>query len=116
MANVIEDIKRFRDLKPGWNSYKAPGISEAAINAAIAVVEAASRRRAPAPVATPTPLGGIALTWELPNDVEAQLLVDEASFEYSIAGRYSPKVTDEGSLPDIAAVERGFIERYLLRA
>lgn len=114
-ADLIGEIKGFGNLKPGWNSYRAPQISAAAIKLAIDIVEATIRRGAPAPTAAPIPSGGIALTWELPQrQLEAQLLIDEGSIEYSVAHQGHPKVIDRGTLAEIYDVEKRFIIRYLL--
>lgn len=112
-AGVIDEIKRFRALRPGWNSYRAPAISETAIKAALDIVEVAARRGAPTPSAAPTPLGGVALTWSLPN-LEAQLLIDDESFDYSVARPGNPKVIDQGSVIESRDVERALIDRYLI--
>jgi hypothetical protein len=113
-SSVVDEIKAFRNLQPGWNSYRAPRISDNAIKAALEVVDIVSRRRAPLPSPAPTALGGVALVWEV-GDFEAQLLIDEDSFDYSVARRAHPKVIDQGSLTEVRDVEKRFIERYVLQ-
>ena len=113
VAKVEEEIRGFSQLQHGWNSDRAPQISESAIKFALAVVDVVNRRRAPLPSAAPTPLGGVALTWDL-GEFEAQLLIDDESFDYSYARRAHPKVLDHGSLKDLQAVEARFIERYVV--
>jgi len=110
---LIDEIKGFAALRPGWNSYAAPKISGTAIKAAVEIVEVASRLGATLPSAAPTPLGGVALTWTT-EGIEAQLLIDDESFEYSVARHGSPKVTDQGSLHGVSDVEKYFIARHLI--
>jgi hypothetical protein len=111
--SVIEEINDFRKLREGWNSYRAPQISEAAIKAALELVDTVARRGVPFPSAAPTPFGGVALTWSLPT-IEAQLLIDDDSFDYSVARNGSPKVIDQGSVASVPELEKRFIDRYLI--
>ena len=110
---LVDEIRDFRKLKPGWDSYAAPDISDTAIKAALHVVEIVSRRRAPLPSAAPTPLGGVVLTWDL-GEMEARLLIDDESFDFSVARRGHPKVIDQGSLTEMQDVERRFLERHIV--
>ncbi len=57
--NIAEVIRAFRDLQPGWNSYRAPRISDLAIKSALEVVHVLSRRQAPQPCgsSSPSPTG-----------------------------------------------------------
>ena len=114
MRNIEEEIRAFRTLQPGWNSHRAPRISDLAIKSALDVVQVVTRRHAPKPSAAPTPLGGVALSWEL-GELEIQLLIDEESFDYSVARRSHPKVLDHGSLTSVSEVGKQFVERVLLR-
>jgi hypothetical protein len=111
-AHLVDEIKRLQYLRQGWNSHRAPAISDAAIKAALEVVEVLARKHLPLPSAAPTPLGGVALVWEL-GDIEAQVLVDEQSYDYSVGRRAHPKVVDEGSSVGVGELERRFIDRYL---
>ena len=111
---LIEEIRGFCTLGSGWNSYRAPQIPETAIKAALEILDTATRRGAALPSAAPTPLGGIALTWTLEDGVEAQLLIDDESVDYSVARRGSPKVIDQGSLHGVSDVEKRFINPYLI--
>lgn len=111
-GDLIDRIREFGKLRPGWNSFRAPEISSSAIKTALDVVYTATRRGAPMPSAAPTAQGGIALTWYLP-DIEIQLLVDDESLDYSVARPGSPKVLDQGSFADVIGVERGLIDQYL---
>lgn len=110
---VVDEINSFRKLPEGWNSYRAPQISGTAIKAALELVDIVARRGAPAPSAAPTPLGGIALTWSLPT-IEAQLLIDDESFDYSVTRLGSPKIVDQGSVTQVYELEKRFIVRYLV--
>lgn len=76
------------------------------------------RDSAPLPSAAPTPLGGVALSWELAagGGIEAQLLIDDESIEYSVARRAHPKVLDHGPLFDIGDIEKRFLGRFLSMA
>ncbi len=110
---VVDEIRAFAKLPSGWNSHRAPTPTQTAIKAAIGVVELVARRGGPMPSASPTPSGGVALVWELPA-LDAQLLVDEDSFDFSVARRGHPKVTDQGSVSEMYEVEKRFIDRYLI--
>ncbi|MEX2147717.1 MAG: hypothetical protein WED01_11970 [Candidatus Rokuibacteriota bacterium] len=110
---VIEEVRAFQTLPAGWNSHRAPRVTEGAVKAALEILYAADRRHAPVPSAAPTSLGGVALSWEI-GEIEAQLLIDEESIEYSVARRGSPKVMDQGSFVHTDEVEKHFIERYLI--
>jgi hypothetical protein len=111
---LIDEIKGFAKLERGWNSHRAPRISERVIKTALEVLDVVARRHAPMPSAAPIPSGGIALTWEIPaRQLEAQLLIDEESIEYSVAHQGHPKVIDQGTLAEIYDVEKRFIARYL---
>lgn len=111
--NVADEIRGFLKLPPGWNSYRAPTPSEHAVKAAVDVVELVARRGGPMPSASPVPTGGVALVWEV-GDLEAQLLVGDDSFEFSVARRGHPKVIDQGSLAEMAGVEKRFIDWYVI--
>lgn len=115
LRQLVNEIRNLRALKPGWNSYGAPDVSETAIKAAIQIVEAVARRRGTLPSAAPTPLGGVALTWDI-EDLEVQLRIDDESFDYSVARRGHPKVIDHGSLIEMQDLERQFIDRYVVPA
>ncbi len=112
---VVDEIKALRTLAAGWNTHQAPRISDRAIQAALEVVALVTHRHLALPAASPTPLGGVALVWEL-GDLEAQLLIDDESFDYSVARRAHPKVIDQGSVSKIRDVEDRFITRHLLRS
>ncbi len=111
--SVVDEINAFRNLPEGWNSYRAPRISEAAITAALTFVDIVARRGGPAPSAAPTPRGGVALTWSLPT-IEAQLLIDDESLDYSVTRIGSPKVIDQGSSTTPSELEKRFVDRYLI--
>jgi hypothetical protein len=111
--SIVDEINSFRKLPEGWNSYRAPQISDTAIKAALELVDIVARRGAPAPSAAPTPLGGVALTWSLPT-IEAQLLIDDESFDFSVTRHGSPKVVDQGSVAVMYELEKRFIDRYLI--
>lgn len=113
MRQLTDEIRGFQKLAPGWNSHRAPHISELAIKSAVQVVEVIARRGVKLPTAAPTPQG-IALTWDFP-DTEAQLLVDDESFDFSVARRGQPKVLDHGTLWEISEVETRFIDRYVVQ-
>ena len=110
---VMEEVRGFKALRPGWNSHRAPEIRDSAIKTALEVLQAAGRLGAPAPSAAPTSLGDVALTWMI-GDVEAQLLVGDHTFYYSVARATSPKVLDQGSPNGIQELETRFIERHLI--
>jgi hypothetical protein len=112
---VVDEIKAMGQLAAGWNTHQAPRISEQAIRSALEVVALMSRLRLALPSAAPTPLGGVALMWEF-GDLEAQLLIDDESFDYSVARRAHPKVIDQGSVTQLHDVEERFIQRHLSRS
>ncbi len=112
--DLIHRIKEFGGLAAGWNSYRAPGISETAIKAALEVVYAAVRYSAPLPSAAPTAQGGVALTWYLPS-IELQVLVDDESMDYSVSRPGNPKVIDQGSAPSDSYLERKLAEQLITR-
>lgn len=114
VSSLIDEIRGLQQLPQGWNSHRAPRISEVAIKSAIEVVDVVARKHAALPTAAPTPLGGVALVWEI-GDLEAQLLIDDGSFDYSVGRRAHPKVIDEGTLTDMRDLERRFIDRHLLQ-
>ena len=114
-TTVKDEIRGFQKLRQGWNSYSAPGISTTAIKWALEVVDSAERRGAPAPLASPTPSGGVALAWTI-RDLEIELLIDEESFDYSVARRGDPKLIEQSSLSKMRDVEHGLIDKYLVAA
>jgi hypothetical protein len=112
--HLTEEIRGFGALNPGWNSYRAPKVTPTAIKNAVHVVELVARRHATLPSASPTPLGGVALSWDI-RDTEVQLLIDDESFEYTVARRGHPKVIDQGSLTEMQDVEHRLLDRYVVK-
>src|SRR5262249_32629833 len=111
--HLLDEIRGFKNLNEGWNSHKAARISEMAIKSALEVVHALDRRHVPLPSAAPTPLGRVMLMWEI-GDKELQLLIDAHEFDYSVGSTRDPNLIEEGSFSSIDAVERKFIDRFLV--
>jgi hypothetical protein len=111
---LVDEIRGFRALKSNWNSYGAEpnDISEATIKAALDIVDIVYRRHGPLPSAAPAAGGALALTWAI-GDTEAQLLIDDESYDYSVARRGHPKVIDHGSVA-AGDVERRFLNRHVV--
>lgn len=112
VASLVEEIKGLQNLEEGWNSHHAPRISASAIKHALEIVDMVTRKHMALPSAAPTPLGGVALSWEM-GDLEAQLLIDDESFDYSVGRRAHPKVIDQGSTLKVRDLEARFIDKYL---
>lgn len=111
VRRLVGEIEGFRTLQPGWNSYRAPRISDVAINAALELVGIVARRHAPLPSAAPMPFGGVSRTWDRPGDLEVQFLIDDESVDYNVARRGHPKVLEQGSVK-LKQVE-WLIDRYV---
>jgi hypothetical protein len=113
VRRLVDEIEAFRTLPAGWNSYRAPKISDTAIDTALAVVEILVRRRVQLPSAAPMPFGGVSLTWDRPGDLEVQLLIEDESLDYNVARRGHPKVLEQGSIK-MEQLERHLIDRYVV--
>lgn len=96
---LIEEIEAFQKLPAGWDSHGAAPISKTAVAKALRIVETLHDHGAPAPSATPTPLGGVALIWLL-RDIEIEFLIEEGGLWYSVARRESPEVLQEGPISE----------------
>jgi hypothetical protein len=106
------EIKALAELRPGWNSYRAPAISGDAIKRALDVVALVVLRGAPLPSAAPSADGGVMLSWDLPT-LEAQLCIDDHTFDFSVAHPGNPKVIDQRSGHNVDELDKTLIQRYL---
>ena len=82
MKDPIEKLESFRELKPGWNSYGAPVISEASIEAAKAFLRLAQ------PV--PTSLGGVQIEWHL-KEADIELVFNAKGELVGFAGIFNER-------------------------
>jgi hypothetical protein len=98
-TDVISAIVDLGKLEPGWNSYDAPRVAEAAQLKAIALVNDFQNISAPVPPPDvgPTPEGGVALRWlTRDREIDVHFTADDA--EYTVLRRGTTTVVTEGRL------------------
>lgn len=112
-ASVIDEITKLGRLKPGWNTYGAGPVDEAASLQAVALVHALVDWSIPPPSVAPTSNGGVALTWST-RDREVQVIVLAQGGVYSVVASETDDVICEGRTGDVDVVNdviRPFVGR-----
>jgi hypothetical protein len=108
-----QKITAMKDLRPGWNSYRAGQIGDRARETAVRLLDILRAKNTPAPELGPAPDGGVQFAWSLPGkrgQLELEVTVLENEVEYSFGYRDEDGFIEEGrtkDLEDVASKLRG---------
>ena len=111
-TRVLNRIDQLAELQPGWNSYRAPAINEAARRRAKNLVLMFFERHVPAPSVSPTPSGGVLLHWDV-LDREVQIFVDRVGGSYSVAQVDSPDFLVYGEELELVDPYKDIVRPYV---
>lgn len=114
---VIAAIDELANLKPGWDSYDAAPIEEAARGRAIAFITTLLTHLdcdVPAPTVGPSPDGGVVLRW-LTSDFDIMVTFFAQGGEYSVVRRDSDELIDTGNIGRPESLVRDVISQYVVR-
>lgn len=114
---TIAAIDELATLRPGWDSYAAAPIEEAARRRAIAFVTTLLTHldcEVPVPTVGPSPDGGVVLRW-LTSDLDIMVTFLAQGGEYSVVHRDRKELIETGSIGRPESLVRDVISQYVVR-